>query len=42
MYHQDFLVAAEDDSWNQVKFIALSVLEGPAFDAMNDAKPTGY
>ena len=41
-YHQHFQIVAEDDSWQSVKFVLLSVLEGPAFDAVNDAKPDDY
>ena len=41
LYHQHFQIAAEDDSWQSVKFVFLSVMEGPVFDAVNDAKP-GY
>ena len=41
-YHQHFQIAAKDDSWQSVKFVLLSVLEGPAFDAINYAKPGDY
>ena len=41
-YHQYFQIVGEDDSWQLVKFVLLSVLEGPAFDAVNDAKPGDY
>ena len=42
LHHQHFQAAAEDDSLQSVKFVLLSVLEGPAFDAVNDAKPGDY
>ena len=41
-YHQHSQIAAEDDLWQSVKFILLSVLEGLAFDAVNNARPGDY
>ena len=41
-YHQQFQIAAEDDSWQSVKFVILSVLKGSAFDAVNDARTGDY
>ena len=42
LYHQQFQIMAEDDLWQLVKFVLLSVLEGLAFDAVNDASPGNY
>ena len=41
-YYQYFQIAADDDSWQSVKFVLLSVLEKLAFDAVNDAEPGDY
>ena len=41
-YHQHFQIAAENDLWQSVKFVLLSVLKGSAFDAVNDARTGDY
>ena len=41
-YHQHFQIAAEDDSWQLVKFVLLSALERLVFDAANNTRPGDY